>query len=206
MILHVNNPNPGNSLEIIKLIISGLTPIMIAFIGLYLNRLLKKFEHRQWRNQKLIEKRLLIYDELAPLLNDLFCYFTYVGGWKEFTPDEIVQKKRVIDKKVYIAAPLFTDNFFIEIQAFIHLCFKTYQGWGTNAKLLTDNKRRKEVLDKNWDNDWDSLFIENANEVTAGYRIKEGYFRIMKVFSDNIGLNANGIGSKSSIKTEKANE
>lgn len=200
MILNVNNPNPWNSLEVIKLVISGLTPIIIAFIGLYLNRILKKFEHRQWRNQKLIEKRLLIYEELAPLLNDLLCYFTYIGSWKESTPDEIVQKKRIIDKKVYIAAPLFTNYFFIEIQAFIKLCYKTYQGWGQNAKLLTDNSRRKEVFGKKWDKNWDTLFIENSNEITARRKLKESYFRIMKVFSDNIGLNENGTTVKSSIK------
>ena len=58
---------PWNSLEIVKLILTGFTPVILAFIGLFLNRQLKRFEHRQWRNQKLIEKRLVIYDDIFPL-------------------------------------------------------------------------------------------------------------------------------------------
>lgn len=193
--------DPWNSLEVMKLLVSGLTPVILAFIGLYLNRMLKKFEHRQWRNQKLIEKRLNIYDDLAPLLNDLLCYYTYIGSWKDFTPEQIVEKKRIIDKKLYIAAPLFSKNFFSEIMTFINLCFKPFQGWGHNAKLLTATERRKEVFakqgEKEWDKKWDELFITNANEVTDPQKIKESYFRIMKVFSDDIGLNENGTLDKS---------
>lgn len=188
--------NPWNSLEVIKLLVSGLTPLILAFTGLYLNRMLKKFEHRQWRNQKLIEKRLLIYDELAPLLNDLLCYYTYIGSWKDFTPDEIVQKKRVIDKKFHIAAPLFSKIFFPEMMIFINLCFKPFQGWGLDAKLLTGTYRRKEVFGDKWDKNWDALFIGNSNEVTDPKKIKESYLRVMKIFSDDIGLNENGNRAK----------
>lgn len=181
--------NPWNSLEVMRLIISVLTPVILALMGLYLNRMLKKIEHRQWRNQKLIEKRLSIYDELAPLLNDLLCYFTYVGNWKDFTPEEIVQKKRAIDKKSYIAQPLFSKIFFTEIMTFIDLCFKPFQGWGQNAKLLTDAGKRKEIYGDKWDKSWDILFISDPKEITDPEKIKESYSRIMKVFSDDIGLN-----------------
>src|SRR4051812_5961528 len=101
-----------NSLEIAKLIVAAITPIALACIGVYIHRLTKRFEHAQWRNQKLIEKRLAIYDDLAPLLNDNFCYFTYVGNWKERKPVEIIASKRNIDKKIHLAAPLFSAGFF----------------------------------------------------------------------------------------------
>jgi hypothetical protein len=183
--------DPWNSLEVVKLLVSGLTPLILALIGLYLNRRLKKFEHRQWRNQKLIEKRLAVYDDLAPLLNDLLCYYTYVGDWKDFMPDDIIKKKRIFDKKFYIAAPLFSQSFFSEIMTFINLCFKPYQGWGHNAKLLTATKRRKDYYGDHWDKKWDELFINDENKVTDPETIKASYLRIMKVFSDEIGLNEN---------------
>jgi hypothetical protein len=47
-----------NSLEIVKLIISAITPIVVGILVWKLNEAVKRFEHRQWRNQKLIERRL----------------------------------------------------------------------------------------------------------------------------------------------------
>jgi hypothetical protein len=73
----MNAPEPvWNRLEITKVIIQALTPILLVLLGIIVNRAIKTFEHRQWRNQKLIEKRLEIYDDMAPALNDLLCYFT----------------------------------------------------------------------------------------------------------------------------------
>ncbi|HEY3309678.1 MAG TPA: hypothetical protein VGJ93_14590 [Desulfuromonadaceae bacterium] len=88
------NENPWTSLEVVKLISSSLTPLVIAGVGVYIHRLTKRFEHLQWRNQKLVEKRLNIYDDLAPLLNENLCYFTCVGSWKEKTPSEVIASKK----------------------------------------------------------------------------------------------------------------
>jgi len=93
-------------IEIIKLIVSATTSIVIVIIGLSINKRLKVFEHKQWKNQKLIEKRLEIYSELAPMYNDLLCYYIFVGNWKELSPDNIIKHKRIIDKKINLATPL----------------------------------------------------------------------------------------------------
>jgi hypothetical protein len=58
-----------NSLEITKLVIGALTPIFLLLLGVWVNRIAKRVETAQWANQKLIEKRIAIYDELAPLIN-----------------------------------------------------------------------------------------------------------------------------------------
>lgn len=84
------NPAPWNSLEITKLLAGLVTPAVLAFIGIYIHRITKRFEHLQWRSQKLIETRLKIYEELAPQLNDLLCYFTYVGCWKDLDPPAVL--------------------------------------------------------------------------------------------------------------------
>ncbi|MBI3218417.1 MAG: hypothetical protein HYZ44_02800 [Bacteroidetes bacterium] len=186
--MQLQTSNPWNSLEVVKLLVAGLIPLILVVIGLFLNKMLKRFEHRQWRNQKLIEKRLSVYDDIAPLLNDLLCYYTYVGSWKDFTPHEIIQKKRVVDKKIHIAAPLFSSSLFTEVMTFINLCFKPFQGWGHDAKLLTDIQRRKEVFGDKWEKNWNALFITNNIEVTEPQKIKESYLKIMKVFSEDIGL------------------
>ncbi len=179
---------PWNSLEIVKLILTGFTPVILAFIGLFLNRQLKRFEHRQWRNQKLIEKRLVIYDDIFPLFNDLFCYYTYVGNWKSFKPNEMVDLKRKLDKKIYLAKPMFSQVFFDEAIAFMNICYKPYQGWGVDAKLLTDFSRRKLAAGNSWESQWDELFVSEPNEIAPVEQIRIAYNKVILAFSNEIGI------------------
>jgi hypothetical protein len=152
-----------SSLEIVKLIVQGITPILILALGLYVNRALKKFEHFQWRNQKLIEKRLQIFDDLAPHLNDLLCYFTYVGCWKDLTPLQVIQLKRTPDKKIFLAAPLFSPKFLSACANFIGLCYETYTGWGRDAKLRTKTERRQQAMG-NWESPWSDMFSNDPSD------------------------------------------
>lgn len=119
-----------NSLEITKLVIQLLAPVAVAALGFYVTRIVKRMEHFQWRNQRLVEKRISIYDTLAPDLNDLLCFFTYVGAWKELTPVEVLSLKRSVDKKIYLAAPMFSPMFLVASNAFMKTCYATFQGWG----------------------------------------------------------------------------
>ncbi|MBN2577918.1 MAG: hypothetical protein JXB10_02925 [Pirellulales bacterium] len=141
---------PWNSLEISKIIVNALTPILVIVFGFWLNRRLKHLELIQWANQKIIEKRIKIYEEITPLLNELLCYFTYIGSWKEMTPPEIVNLKRKIDKIAYINAPLLPSKFLEHYNYFMQLCYETYSGWGQDAQLKTKFKRRCETAGNQW--------------------------------------------------------
>ena len=100
-----------NSLEVAKLIVSALTPIIVVVLGIWIARISKRFEQIQWVNRKIIERRIDVYDEIAPLLNDLFVYFTLIGHWKELSPPQVVEAKRLLDRHVNVAASLFSDTF-----------------------------------------------------------------------------------------------
>lgn len=176
---------PWNWLEVGKLLASLLVPAALAGLGVYIHRVTKRFEHVQWRSQKLIEKRLAIYDDLAPLLNDLLCYFTYVGSWKELNPPEAVALKRTIDKKIYLAAPLFSEEFFSSCMAFQELCFATYTGWGRDASLRTRFERRHEARPKDWDAEWETCFSGDPTEPSL---VREAHRRVMEAFSRDIGV------------------
>lgn len=179
------NQGPWNSLEVAKLLTGVLTPVVLASLGIYIHRVTKRFEHLQWRSQKLVEKRLAVYDDLSPLLNDLLCYFTYVGLWKELDPPKIVSLKRVVDKKVYLAAPLFSGSFFRLSMEFQALCFEPYTGWGQDARLRTQFQRRKEVRSADWNDDWDSNFSDfptDPDEIRRVYRC------LMEAFAVDIGV------------------
>jgi len=181
----MTNPsdNPWTSLEVVKLVVSVATPIVLATIGIYIHRVTKRFEHQQWRNQKLTEKRLQVYDALAPLLNDNLCYFTYLGTWKDRTPKDVVASKRTIDKQIHLAAPLFSEEFFSACMAFQELCFETYTGWGQDAKLKTLTTRRREA--SQWQPEWDDLFSDKTSDPEL---IRAAYAKILVCFKLDIGV------------------
>ncbi len=174
-----------SKLEIARLLVQAATPVAVAILGVYLTRLAKRFEHVQWRNQRLIEKRISVYDDLASDLNDLLCYFTYVGCWKDLTPRDVVALKRRIDKKVYLAAPLFSPSFFQNCTTFLNLCYATFQGWGEDARLRTAFNRRKEAAGAKWDSKWEGLF---SDEATDPREIRSAYGEVMRLFSEDMGI------------------
>ena len=178
-----------NSLEVAKLAASILTPITIVVLGIYVHRVTKRFEDFQWKSQKLIEKRIAIYDNLAPLFNDLLCYFTYVGCWKELRPTDIISLKRKLDRQIYLAAPLFTASFFQACHDFQTLCFQTYAGWGTDARLRTKYGRRKEAQPE-WHDDWERYYCD-SQDVTDPRQIQEAYAKVMNEFATSIGVSEN---------------
>lgn len=176
---------PWNWLEVAKIAAGLLTPVALALLGIYIHRVTKRFEHSQWRSQKLVEKRLAVYDDTAPLFNDLLCYFTYVGGWRDMDPPKVVACKRALDKKIHLAAPLFTLEFFRACMDFQGLCFSTYGGWGRDALLRTSTLRRHESR-PDWNNEWKSCF---ADEVAEPQQVRAAYERVMEAFSRDIGVN-----------------
>lgn len=126
-----------SSLEITKVSVSVLTPLAVAGVGYWINRRLKSLESAQWSQQKIIERRIQAYDELAPELNRLFCFFAYVGSWKETTPPEIINLKRTLDRCAHISAPLFDPDFLPIYTGLLDCCFTTFGRWGDDASVLS---------------------------------------------------------------------
>ncbi|MGA3954316.1 hypothetical protein ACI2UN_24560 [Ralstonia nicotianae] len=168
-----------------KLVSGLITPAMLAIFGIYIHRVTKRFEHLQWRAQKLIEKRLSVYDDLAPSFNDLLCYFTYVGSWKDLDPPSIVSLKRVMDKKIHLAAPLFSPEFFVACSKFQGLCFQTYSGWGRDPLLRTNYERRRDACRGGWKVEWSDCFSSIQSDPKE---ISAAYLELMTVFASDIGV------------------
>jgi len=179
-----------NSLEVVKLIISILTPIIIAFIAFRFNKVLKKLDKKQWTNQKIVEKRIEIYDKIVPKLNDMLCFYCYVGNWKELSPLDIVQIKRELDKEINIYAPLFSDNLLNNYNEFINLCFESFTGWGNNAKIKSKYGHRQDHY-IGWDSDWEKCF--NTEEVIEPKILRKKYSELMEVFRTDMEIFQSGI-------------
>jgi hypothetical protein len=134
--------------------------------GLWVLRLTKRLEQSQWRNQKLIEKRIAVWDDVGPVLNDIYCYCMRIGAWKKFTPLEIIAKKREADKKVHLSRPYFSDGFFSRYVQPTRACFEMYQGHGIDAKLKTPLWEHQNA-NQAWDKSWDRLFHDKPSDDAA---------------------------------------
>ena len=176
-----------NSLEIVKLVVSSLTPIVVLVFGIWINRLAKKVEQVQWTNRTIVEWRIKVYDEVAALLNDLLCYYTFVGNWKELSPSDVVETKRALDKKVHTCAPLFSSRFLDLYFDFARACFETYTGWGRDARLRTPVLRHRQAAGEEWLPEWDALFSED--EFCAPPEdVRRAYQDLMRNFAGELGL------------------
>jgi len=183
---------PWNSLEVVKLIVAGLTPVAVAMLGWWLSRRLKRLEHLQWANQKAVEKRLAVYSELAPVLNDLYCYFDFIGDWKMRDPVAALAVKRAADRLFYVNSALFSPSFRQAYAEFIDLCFipGPLHEYDATAKLKTAVTIRRQMFVKRgqaWDPEWDGYFAP-PEAVSSRDAIVGGYRRVMDAFVRELGV------------------
>lgn len=183
--------SPWNSLEIAKLFLEFLTPFTMLWLGYLVSKLTQGVQRAQWANQKVIEKRIAVFDEVAPMLNDIYCYFRFVGNWKELSPPDIIEHKRKLDKRLNVYSPLFSSQFMDEYNNFIHLCFTTFSGPTHDATLRTPiekgGDKRKKPFGRRWCADWDDLFAPEADH-TDLEKIKKAYETLMALFADELAI------------------
>lgn len=184
------------SLEIVKLVVAALTPLAVALLGWWLSGHLKRLEHLQWASQKAVEKRLEVYSTLAPILNDLYCYFDFIGDWKMKDPVAALSLKRAADRLFYVNAALFSSSFRRAYGEFINLCFVPgpLDEYDASAKLKTEVKIRREMFAKRgqaWNPEWDEYFAP-AELLTSREAIVRGYRMMMDAFVRELGVGLAG--------------
>ncbi|MBS1833508.1 MAG: hypothetical protein JST65_12365 [Acidobacteria bacterium] len=172
-------------LEVVKLSVGICTPLVVAIVGYWLSLRLKQIEQTNWGNQKLVERRIQFYVDVVPLLNDLLCYMTYVGSWKELAPDEVVAAKRKLDRAFYVYSPLFPPGLMSRYIHFVNCCFRTFTGWGSNARLRTDFFRRKATR-KDWVPEWEALFA--PDDVLELPEIQAAYNALIQTLAEALGV------------------
>jgi len=187
--------DPWNSLEITKLVIEALTPIFVVYIGYIINININKIESNKLNNQRIIEKRLEIYDDVVPKLNDILCFHCYIGNWKDISSKEIINLKRMLDKKINIYSPLFDDDLVNKYNLFIKCYYEINNGWGKDAKIKSLYDRREEFSNV-WSEEDRLLFSEayikstsiNNYENTNISEKKKVYFDLVNCLSSSLEI------------------
>jgi hypothetical protein len=128
-------------------------PVVVAGVAFVLTR-------SQSRSEELLKVRLDYYRAMAPDLNQLMCYITFIGTWRDDSPPQIIELKRRLDRTFFCAAPLFGPA---ALQAYTELMnntFATFADWGEDAKIRSNAYRRRQSWrgDAAWDSAWDRYF------------------------------------------------
>jgi hypothetical protein len=148
-------------------------PLVATIFGVLILRLTKKLEQTQWRSQKIIEKRIIEWDEIRKKLNDIFCYCVRVGAWKSMTPLDVIACKRECDRLVHLARPYFSPHFFTDYLHFIRTCFEHYQGHTVDAKIKSPLWEHQNAHTQQWDPSWDALFFDSPSSEAELWRAYE---------------------------------
>jgi len=71
----INASGPWNSLEVVKVSVSALTPVLVATLTVVVaaaNKRREQAEERlEWVTRRAVDRLLELHKEMAPLLNDL---------------------------------------------------------------------------------------------------------------------------------------
>jgi hypothetical protein len=112
--------------EYAYLFVEALTPIAVLALGIAIARSARRLEHLQHANQTVIGRRLEVFTAVAVNLNRLLCFATFVGRWKEITPDNALSLKRQVDEVMYANRLLFSDELVVVYIEFMHCLFAMY--------------------------------------------------------------------------------
>ena len=168
-----------NSLKIVIILMAAIAPLIVVFQAIRFKRIKKRLIGQHQANQKLVEKRIEVYERMGPKLNDILCFFSYTGNWKELSPVHIMRIKRELDKEIHTTTPLFSDALGPKYNSFMQLCFVAHAGWEHKEKIKSLYELRQEN-NAAWNAEWIPYF--DTNNVLEGIRIKASYDDLMAGF------------------------
>lgn len=161
-------------------------PVLAAGLAVFGAWMAIAFDRRKSINQELIKKRIVLYDEVVPMANDVLCYFTAVGGWKALTPTDLLAHKRALDRFINVHGALFSDDLTTAHRAFIMACFRERNGPGEPARLRANRDVLKYEFGPAWKDAWNVSFVEVEYRVDSK-TLRSTYDEFLRVFAREIG-------------------
>ncbi|HUC22186.1 MAG TPA: hypothetical protein VMA73_05720 [Streptosporangiaceae bacterium] len=171
--------------QIATLVVEALTPLTVAALGVLLARTSRRIEQVQWANQTVVTRRLDIFAQLAPGLNQLLCFATFVGSWKDIQPGQAIAIKRQLDQTMYANKVLFSSQLFDAYHQFMSALFAMYATTGADALIRAPiasqwGDRRQLPW---WHDDMASLF---AAESTSPGNIQAAHDQLSERFRGDL--------------------
>lgn len=169
-------------LQAVKVVASVATPIIVLLIGVWAKNIAVDHERRASLDGRIIEKRVEIYEEVKADINDIFAFLTQVGNWKELTPQQVVERKRRVDKTMYTSRPYWSDTAFCAFTDFMNAAFETYTGITEDAKIRTVTWQFEKL--PQWDASFSQWFSDQPTSVSE---LRHKYDVLMKGLALDFG-------------------
>ena len=181
-----------NSLEVAKLAVSALTPLLVLVLTVVVNFRTKRLEQSWNEADRVAEKRVYLYDQIGIKANKIFCYVFFVGNWKETSPVDILALKRELDAAMHTYRPWFSDNFFRCYTEFIAASFAEYKELGSDAKIRSTLGDREARFPGPWNPEWNKMLLD---EYETG-RIRKAYDDLREGIATELRLRAPKLGGR----------
>lgn len=171
--------------DVVQASSAAAVPVILGVAGIV-------FTRRQNRSTELLKARLDYYRAIAPKLNLLMSYITYIGRWRDQSPPDIVELKRKIDEEFFVAAPLFGKDVSTAYIDLMTLSFKTFGEWGQDARIVSSGFRRRESWRGDWEAAWDNYFTVSDNAETSRFTLRtyrQKYDALLAAMVKDIDIN-----------------
>lgn len=180
----------AESIALAGVIVSAAIPIAVAYFGWVISKSVSQIEDSQWHSRKLVEKKLELFDIIAPDLNLTYCFSVWIGYWKEVSPSDMIEAKRRLDKVVNIYRGILGEKFCKSYDEYIHTVFRTFTGRGRDALIKAyisgpDGDRRTDGRYE-WIAEMETCF--ETSDVPRKQVVREMYINVMTDLRDSIGL------------------
>lgn len=176
--------SPRDWVDCVKFVAELIGPVATAIFAYLILKATNRLEHSQWRNQKLIERRIEAWDKVAERINGIFCYCMRVGNWKDVSPLDVIAWKREVDRNIHIQRPYFSSDFFERYTKFMETCYSTYQGHGVDAKINVVMQNHKTAYSASWLSEWEAMF---SGRPSTEDEIKASYAALQEQISRELG-------------------
>jgi hypothetical protein len=152
-------------------------------VGIVILRLGKRMELSQQLHNELFRKRLSLFEDIAPKLNDIFCFYQAVGHWTELTPEEIIRRKRAVDRVIQVNRYLFRSDFWSAYQEFERAHFEMFSAPGQPARLRLDMDHVKKRAGEQFKPEWMGAISSQPGDHA---KQQQDYQRLMHLLGNEV--------------------
>jgi len=156
---------PPNWFDWAGLAVDGLTPLAVVLLGLMAARYADRLERNRALDAVAVNWRIEVFRNVAPQLNLLRCFFTYVGDWRRISLDQATAAKRDCDRMIYMNAFLFAPDTIDAWRDFVATAFDENRGPGRDFAFRASVARHRQE-NVGWREDWAERFVTHEQRVT----------------------------------------
>lgn len=171
----------ASTLDIVSVAISACIPVAIFAAGALLAKQARDYEANQWIRRKQYDTRLERWQEVAPPLNDLLCFFMLFGHFRDVTPPKAIKLKRQLDRAVYGNQYIFGERFLDAYRTFMSVCFQTYVDVAQDAKIRASVAEQRAERGSAWDEQWSSMFVRESDTASHS-EIEVAYNDLLRTY------------------------